>query len=565
MTSPNTDTNKLDIIMSEINNLYDNYLNNVNFVDPIDKRDDFSQLKRILISDMFKEIKFDKILTDINDEIKKMKDKIDSITNDKCSSVKKNKLWLDCKDSCQDTLSKFLNMEINSTAYILRVIAESYIPILTESNKNNCDDNPTENLINKSPLKFSIKDFSKINLYLNKENELQNIGNQSEKETKSLKTEIKKMESYFNWNEFKKDIIIDFTKSSNSRLIMGFGPSASGKTYCAQSIIKIMSIVESNFPKIFMTIDGGIFREESILYLYIIKLLNLYKLGGFNNMKLSGFSIINKFTNFKSLFDSSKIKKILYNFLLEQKETYNKQISLYIPETLGKCINNCKKEYSDYFKICPKENWIGLYIYQHKYKIECEYSDNYVCEGTTYSGKKREIKEGKKYSNKAYEKSEYYGIKEMLSAPYAYKIHNSGRNTGINIIEDYSIPDRQINIKIIKDNPNSAFNFPLYKFITGNEVDDNLLKQYRYIKIDKNQCSNDSKGKEDEDDDHEPEGRDDCIPGVTQSAQSLVQSEVSYVGGSSENSVTNNFTNNTYYQKYLKYKQKYLELKKFSK
>ena len=268
-------------------------------------------------------------------------------------------------------------------------------------------------------------------------------------------------------------------------------------------------------------------------------------------MKLSGFNIKNKLTNLKSLFDSSKMKNILFDFLLEQKTKHNTKISLYIPETLGKCmsIKKCKNEYKDYFKICKKEDWIGLYIYQHKYDLECEFSGLYKCVGTTGSGKNRERKEGKKYSNNAYEKSEFFGIQEMLKAPYKYKIHNSGRIDGINIIEDYSDNDKQIkNDKLIDSTSREDF-----LNVTLKQFKDSELSLYRYIKIDKKcqisepEDSEEISAQEDSNDENDKKG---CE---------------SQAGGSSEESYTNEINNDTYYHKYLKYKQKYLELKKFSK
>ena len=106
---------------------------------------------------------------------------------------------------------------------------------------------------------------------------------------------------------------------TDPKLIMGFGPSASGKTYCAKSIIKILKSTDGNFPSVFMTIDGGIYREESIIYQLIINSLKYHKLAGLNNMKISGFSLKYQFPKLQSLFDSTNIKKVVGTFLEQQK------------------------------------------------------------------------------------------------------------------------------------------------------------------------------------------------------------------------------------------------------
>ncbi len=84
-----------------------------------------------------------------------------------------------------------------------------------------------------------------------------------------------------------------------------------------------------------------------------------------------------------------------------------------------------------------------MLIYQHKTNKECDLDNfkDYACIGTTISGKTRELKEGKKYSNNEWQKSYDNGYREMMKAPrYRFKIHNTGRHDGINIFYDYSKP-----------------------------------------------------------------------------------------------------------------------------
>mgnify|MGYP001616296616 CR=1 FL=1 len=47
---------------------------------------------------------------------------------------------------------------------------------------------------------------------------------------------------------------------------MGFGPSASGKSYWTKNIIKIFCKIYDNYPDTFISVDGGIYRETSKIY-----------------------------------------------------------------------------------------------------------------------------------------------------------------------------------------------------------------------------------------------------------------------------------------------------------
>ena len=113
--------------------------------------------------------------------------------------------------------------------------------------------------------------------------------------------------------------------------------------------------------------------------------------------------------------------------------------------------NVCFFKYLDYIRLTDDTNWIGLLIYQHKTDKECEFQKlkDYICLGTTFSGKRRELVEGKKYSNNEWEKSYDNGYREMMKAPmYRFKLHNTGRNDGINMFYDYSKPSLNLNENI---------------------------------------------------------------------------------------------------------------------
>jgi hypothetical protein len=232
----------------------------------------------------------------------------------------------------------------------------------------------------------------------------------------------------------------DSNSNETGRLIMGFGPSASGKTYCAKQIIDLMAIVDTTFPKFFLTIDGGIYREQSHIYQKIVKICQENQIAGLSN--LVSASVL---TTLKTLFDSNIIKKNMKKYLLSQKNK-NQKINLYVPDTITACIGSasCKSLYQDYIDITgDKKGWVGLVIYQHKSGKECPYPEQYKCVGCEESGKSREIKEGKKYSSTAWSNSYRNGNDSILQAPnYRFRIHNSGgKNDGknITIFEDLSV------------------------------------------------------------------------------------------------------------------------------
>jgi hypothetical protein len=503
MSTKEEEIQKIQRIQENTIDKYKKYLDRIK-INEVSGQNIQDELKKLIFGEFDdNNNKFKQILENINTHIKLIV--FDSLQKEKCSLIDKKRLWVDCMDKCQIELSRYLNLEINSIAYILRIITESYINMKPKSEQ--------------SPISFSFPED-----FVNKNSK---------------------------WDKIKNILNLHIDDQNQSRLIMGFGPSASGKTHCAKSIIKMLSLADKNFPKTFMTIDGGIFREQSILYEYIINLIKYYKLGGFNNMKLSGVSI-----NKKSLFDSSKIKTILYDFLMTHKnKNQNNHISLYIPETLGKCFleKNCKKEYNKYFKICDQQNWIGLYIYQHKHNYECDFKGKYACNGTTISGKTREIDEGKKFSNNAYKNSEIFGIKEILSAPYSFKIHNTGRKEGISIIEDYTnytnYTDKkklEIGVNIEIDNEpdptrKNIFKLYLYKFIS----DDISLTNFRYVSMSNSGiCKINNNYDDDNDNDDNDNDNDGDNDGPVINCDIVGES---LAGG--------------YKKKYLKYKNKYIKLK----
>ena len=276
------------------------------------------------------------------------------------------KKWKNCDKKCFNQLYNLINNEINSTAYMLRLLSNSIISTENQS---------IELEYNKKYLTgFWEKDYQNISI--------RKLGN-----------------------------------NKTNRLIFGFGPSASGKTYWAENIIKLFSLSNPDFPRTFISIDGGLYRELSETYQFIINNLNKNDIGGFSNLVTAGFG------GSKSLFISSLIKKSMIKFLNTQEN-----ISLYIPNTLGGCYKNwCISDYKPYIDIVKDEKWIGLLIFQHKTGLECPYRDKYRCVGCTESGKNRETKEGKKYSSTAYNMSMKNGFSAIMRAPGGiFQIHNTG-------------------------------------------------------------------------------------------------------------------------------------------
>jgi len=263
------------------------------------------------------------------------------------------------------------------------------------------------------------------------------------------------------WAKDADKITLD-TSTLTNRLIMGFGPSASGKTHWAKTIITLFSSVDKNFPTIFLTIDGGICRETSIVYQYIVAATHNKCFAGFDNLVTA--DIIEKTLVGKSLFSSSIVKEAIDTYL----QKYPNRISLYVPETLGGCgrpmTKPCKTTYEPYITITGDKKWIGLLIWQHETKENCSQVGIYKCKGTTESGTSRQETGGKKYSSLAWKQSFTKGMKHALGiskniigkqyvvedtegddnigAPgERIRIHNCGSNDGISIMEDFT-PER---------------------------------------------------------------------------------------------------------------------------
>jgi len=288
-------------------------------------------------------------------------------------------MWISCRDECYNITHTSVNQEIASTAYMLRVLSNTLI----------------------SP------DKCKPKLQILYENLSETNGPGS-----SLTGKWNKDSKYFTITKVGKG-------DNTSRLIMGFGPSASGKTYWAKNVIGLLNKYIKNFPSTFFTIDGGDYRSLSYVYQIIIESAKKKGVGGIDNL-VSTFAT-------SSIFDSDIIKNNIIAYLNKS----NLPISAYVPETLGDCgryrPKSCKSKIEKYVNLTGDKEWVALMIYQHKYGDKCQYDLKYQCVGTTSSGKSRESDEGKKYSNISYGHSMKQGLNEITKAPnLKFIIHNSG-------------------------------------------------------------------------------------------------------------------------------------------
>jgi hypothetical protein len=283
--------------------------------------------------------------------------------------------WVNCDSECKSLLQPLVKQEINSTLFILRVLTKSLVQPRGSNLK----------------LKFKLR------------------------VDKPLTGD---------WGQDNTNIALIVPEQVNPRLIMGLGPSASGKTFWVENLITLLSnsptLSSTGFPKAFLSIDGGIMREESYVYQMIITVLGDNKqVKGFSNLVSPGF--VGKMLH-GTLFESGKVKTKCKEFL----KLGGNQISLYIPETLGApCMGSCESKIETYKKITGDKNWIGVLIWQHK--ENCDYSDETKCKGTIASGTTREIGEGKKYSAGAWSFSMRQGRSLIQRAPGGiFEIHNGG-------------------------------------------------------------------------------------------------------------------------------------------
>uniref|UniRef100_A0A6C0DFH8 Uncharacterized protein n=1 Tax=viral metagenome TaxID=1070528 RepID=A0A6C0DFH8_9ZZZZ len=337
--------------------------------------------------------------------------------------------WKDCVEDCYKYCHEYVKKEVQSTAYMLRILSASVL-------------GDTKNYKVCFHIEHDVERFKSI------------ITGKWDDDTKKADKNLPDKNTIQDKDVFKIQIcrisedgqIIDYDKPANGRFILGAGPSASGKTYNAGLIIEMMKMVDTSFPTFFMTIDGGTYRENSVIYqsiVYAVKTKNQYP--GLNN--LMSASILDKVHGVQSIFETDSIKKVVNDYLLERTDRTNDKliVSLYVPDTLTYCGMirvDCMPKLKKYIEITGDNNWIGLMIYQHKTGGDgCPFQKTYKCVGCTESGKKREKTEGKKYSSSAWNMSYEHGLQTIKKAPnYRIVFHNGGQRETPSVFEDLSEP-----------------------------------------------------------------------------------------------------------------------------
>tara|TARA_Y100000389_G_scaffold184612_1_gene203228 strand:- start:1581 stop:3005 length:1425 start_codon:yes stop_codon:yes gene_type:complete len=311
-----------------------------------------------------------------------------------CEKNKCKNAWFPCGNECSDIAKFYLKNEIQSTFFFLNLLGNSFISYNSEKNTR-----------------------QKIDIYLS---------------TPTLNSITG------NWDKDSK--IFHLSKSQFSvggKLIMGFGPSASGKTFWTKNAMKFLAnyMNISNFPKYFLSVDGGIMRESSIIF-QIIKFAAKTIVSAKGVLNLVSAGIKEKIVlNLNSIFNSNVVKKKMKIYLFSQNRR-GVHLSLYVPETLvSYCFKttkrNCIEAYLDYIKITKDKKWIALMIWQHK-NGPCPFHKNFQCKGVMKSGTEREVEEGKKFSIGGYDKAIEYGNSELYRKTnydgphYRIRIHNSG-------------------------------------------------------------------------------------------------------------------------------------------
>lgn len=212
----------------------DDYLENIKFIDNngVDITFNVKQILKTKMLESFSNNTWANLEQQIENEINKLKEVDDSLKQ--CATNEADEKWIKCTNTCQTLIGKLFNIEMYSTSYILRTLAGSIISV-------NGDNSIGPILV------INITEMDKINGLFENDNKFIKItkyGNEQRCET-----------------------------CKNGRLIFGYGPSASGKSYWAKSIIKLFNQVNSSFPTSFLSIDGGIYRETCKVYQIIKNLI----------------------------------------------------------------------------------------------------------------------------------------------------------------------------------------------------------------------------------------------------------------------------------------------------
>lgn len=305
----------------------------------------------------------------------------DNITKSVKEQINNTKEWIKCKNECKKVTQQNMKLETQSTAFFLRLLTKSVINAWGAQNK----------------LTFQIQEEAKLNGTWKNDNQYIDM--------------------------------LPLEQSKKSRLIVGFGPSASGKTYWAKHIITLLA--KDDFPTSFLAIDGGVAREFSMVYKLITDtIINSHT----TCTELQKNNCTQGFTNLVPAGLTGAITQSIYKDpkknLLQYLQNQEHVPSLYVPTTASNLASLNTNPANKWNKLINDDKWIGLLIYQHKTAASCTFPNRFKCFGCTESGKRREKKEGKKYSSTAYNMSMKTGNKWIQKATGgSLKIHNSGGQT----------------------------------------------------------------------------------------------------------------------------------------
>ena len=123
----------------------------------------------------------------------------------------------------------------------------------------------------------------------------------------------------------------------------------------------------------------------------------------------------------------------------------------------------CDEKINKYVNLTGDTQWIGAFIWQHLHGSECRYPEERKCVGCSESGKAREIKEGKKYSDISYSHSYSQGLNELAKAPGGqFNIHNCGRPNGLSTIDIQG--NNELLVTLLKEDNKTTYKYIVPEF-----------------------------------------------------------------------------------------------------
>jgi hypothetical protein len=350
-----------------------------------------------------------------------------------------NTLWFNCDNyqgfKCKKYLNDFFETEQKSTVFILNSFFTSLVTPEEEKNKFRINLSFKEN--DKKKKSYNMDDLTgkwtddkdkiKIVLYYKNDNE--------------------------QWEQYDNDYMREGI--NGKKLILGLGPSASGKTHFAKEIISFLSKnskENSNNPKCYLAIDGGNSREISYIYQLVINSFSSCCKICKGDSCTRGCTFCS--SGIKNLFGSDGLfhccKKEMRKYLKKNKDESN--FSIYVPDTYSKCIYlgdrrlGCKEKPDEIYKgITDSEtNYLTLFIWQHKggvvhhrFKHNPERDDDnpheYIHEIDEGKGLKKKVHSATENCNYEYLKD---FLNNVLKKKYKIKINGSIIKSDINLVNN---------------------------------------------------------------------------------------------------------------------------------